>query len=91
MRTDITVADGAENGVRNSVECRIRIGMPLETMIVCDPGAAKGHVILVETFAERVGGIAFEDERIRTVRVDLDKLDICPEAEAVGATIERRR
>lgn len=53
--------------------------------------AAKGHVILVETFAERVGGIAFEDERIRTVRVDLDKLDICPEAEAVGATIERRR
>ena len=53
--------------------------------------AAEGHVILVETFAERVADLALTDRRIQSVAVDVEKLDIFDDCDAVGTTIEKAR
>jgi 7,8-dihydroneopterin aldolase/epimerase/oxygenase len=53
--------------------------------------AAEGHVILVETFAERVADLALTDRRVQTVAVDVEKLDIFNDCDAVGTTIEKSR
>ncbi len=52
---------------------------------------AEGHVKLVETLAERIAGLCFEDDRVRSARVRVEKLDVFPEAESVGVAIERTR
>ena len=53
--------------------------------------AAEGHVILVETFAERVADLALTDRRVQSVSVDVEKLDIFDDCDAVGTTIEKIR
>ena len=53
--------------------------------------AAEGHVILVETFAERVADLALTDRRVQSVAVDVEKLDIFDDCDAVGTTIARSR
>jgi dihydroneopterin aldolase len=53
--------------------------------------AAEGHVILVETFAERVADLALTDRRVHSVAVDVEKLDIFDDCDAVGATVEKSR
>ena len=50
---------------------------------------AEGHINLVETLAERVAEFCFADPRVRIARVQVEKLDVFPEAESVGVTIER--
>lgn len=53
--------------------------------------AGSGHIDLCEGFAERVCDACFADPRVGHVRVEVEKLDIFPDAEAVGATLERIR
>lgn len=53
--------------------------------------AAEGHVILVETFAERIAELALTDRRVASVSVEVDKLDIFNDCDGVGATIEKVR
>lgn len=52
---------------------------------------AGGHINLVETLAERIAGICLDNPRSRRVRVRVEKLDIEPDAAAVGVEIERPR
>jgi dihydroneopterin aldolase len=52
---------------------------------------ASGHINLVETLAERIAGICLDNPRSRRVRVRVEKLDIEPDAAAVGVEIERPR
>lgn len=53
--------------------------------------AGSGHMNLVETLAERVTAMCFEDSRVDSVRVRIEKLDILENAESVGVEIERFR
>jgi dihydroneopterin aldolase len=53
--------------------------------------AASGHIDLCEGFAARVSDACFADPRVGHVRVEVEKLDIFPEAESVGAILERSR
>lgn len=53
--------------------------------------AAKGHVNLVETMAERIAAACLEDERISRARIRIEKPDIFPDCAGVGIEIERRR
>jgi dihydroneopterin aldolase len=53
--------------------------------------AASGHIDLCEGFAERICIACFEDPRVAHLRVTVEKLDIFPEADSVGAIIERTR
>jgi dihydroneopterin aldolase len=52
---------------------------------------AEGHVRLAETLAERIATACFEDVRVRTVRVRVEKLEALTAAESVGIEIERSR
>jgi dihydroneopterin aldolase len=53
--------------------------------------ARSGHIELCEGFAERVCAACFADPRVERVRVWVEKLDVCPDAEGVGAMLERSR
>ncbi|MBT5264179.1 MAG: dihydroneopterin aldolase [Rhodospirillaceae bacterium] len=53
--------------------------------------ARQGHVLLCETFAERIADMMLVDRRAISVRVTVDKLDIFADTESVGATIEKRK
>lgn len=47
------------------------------------------HVNLVETMAEKIAAACFEDGRIRSARVRVEKLDVFDDVESVGVEIER--
>ena len=49
-----------------------------------------GHVNLVETLAERIARLCFDDRRVRSAVVRVEKLDAFDDVGAVGIEIERR-
>ena len=53
--------------------------------------AASGHVDLCEGFADRVATACFADQRVARVKVTVEKLDVFPDADGVGAILERSR
>ena len=53
--------------------------------------AAAGHVLLVETLAERIAIAALEDPRVLAVRVTVEKPDAFPDVASVGVMVERSR
>jgi 7,8-dihydroneopterin aldolase/epimerase/oxygenase len=53
--------------------------------------AAAGHIDLCEGFAERVCKACLADPRIERVRVWVEKLDVFPDSDGVGAILERTR
>jgi len=53
--------------------------------------AAGDHIDLCEGFAERIAGACFADSRVQHLRVTVEKLDVFPDAEGVGAILERSR
>jgi dihydroneopterin aldolase len=53
--------------------------------------AESGHIDLCEGFAQRICDACFLDPRVAHVRATVEKLDVFPEAESVGAIIERSR
>ncbi len=50
-----------------------------------------GHVKLVETLAERLAEACLDDPRVRLARVQVEKLDVFPDAAAAGVAVERAR
>ena len=50
-----------------------------------------GHINLAETLAERIAEACFEDVRVKTARVRVEKLHALPGAESGGVEIERTR
>ncbi|WP_439579595.1 dihydroneopterin aldolase [Elioraea sp.] len=52
---------------------------------------AEGHVMLVETLAERIAEACLSDHRVRIARVTVEKPGALSDANSVGVTIERRR
>jgi dihydroneopterin aldolase len=52
---------------------------------------AAGHVMLVETLAERLAEICLLDRRVEVARVRVEKLDVFDDVGSAGVEIERRR
>ena len=52
---------------------------------------AERHFNLVETLAEEVATLCLVNQRVARVQVKIEKLDVHPEAAAVGVEIERRQ
>jgi len=50
-----------------------------------------GHINLAETLAERIASACFEDARVTTARVRVEKLHALAGAESAGVEIERTR
>lgn len=53
--------------------------------------AVARHIHLVETFADAVAQLCLANARVAGARVVVEKLDVYPDAESVGVTLERRR
>lgn len=53
--------------------------------------ATGGHVNLVETLAQRIADGCFDDRRVRSARVAVEKLDVYSDATAAGVRIIRHR
>jgi 7,8-dihydroneopterin aldolase/epimerase/oxygenase len=53
--------------------------------------ADSGHIDLCEGFADRLATSCFTDPRVAHVRITVEKLDVFPDADGVGAILERRR
>jgi dihydroneopterin aldolase len=51
---------------------------------------ASGHVMLVETLAERIAEACLTDARVQLARVRVEKLDVFADAASAGVEIERR-
>lgn len=52
--------------------------------------AGSGHVNLVETLAERIAASCLQDERVRAVRVRVEKLGVFPDTLSVGSRSSAR-
>ena len=48
-----------------------------------------GHINLVETLAERIARLCFDDWRVRGATVRVEKLDVFADTDSVGVEIER--
>ena len=87
VNLDLAVREGETNG---------QLGDELAN-VVCYEDLTKGvralvsreHVNLVETLAEDVAVMCLGDDRVRSARVRIEKLDILEDAESVGVEIER--
>ena len=53
--------------------------------------AGVGHIDLCEGLAERICTACLADRRVERVRVWVEKLDVFPQADGVGAVLERVR
>lgn len=53
--------------------------------------AVARHINLVETFADAVAQLCLDSARVVAARVSVEKLDVYPDTESVGVTLERRR
>jgi len=84
VNIDLTVDDEA-------VTDRIADVVSYERLVDLVKGIVEdgGHIQLVETLAERIAAGCFFDPRVRSARIRVEKLDIFPEAAAVGVEIER--
>ena len=51
----------------------------------------RGHINLAETLAERIAQASFDDSRVKSARVRVEKLHALPGAESAGVEIERNR
>jgi dihydroneopterin aldolase len=52
---------------------------------------AAGHIVLVETMAERIAEACLADPRVHVARVRVEKLDVFADAASAGVEIERRQ
>jgi dihydroneopterin aldolase len=53
--------------------------------------AASGHIELCEGYAERICNACFADPKVERVRVWVEKPEVFPDADGVGAILERTR
>ena len=85
INVDLSIVDDAGHD-----DDRLAGVVSYETLVhgirrLCDTG----HVNLVETLAERVADLCFDDRRVRHATVRVEKLDVFADTASVGVEIER--
>ena len=51
----------------------------------------KGHIELLETLSEKIFAICFKDDRIFSIKLTLEKLDVFKETDSVGIEVFRTK
>ena len=87
VNLDLAVREGETNGQLDddltNVVCYEELTKGVRALV------SREHVNLVETLAEDVATMCLGDNRVRSARVRVEKLDILEDAESVGVEIER--
>jgi dihydroneopterin aldolase len=93
INIDLGVADDGARAMSRAGVGRDELSRVVDYAAVADAAravVAAGHVVLVETLAERIAEACLFDPRIHVVRVKVEKLDVMEDAASVGVEIERR-
>jgi dihydroneopterin aldolase len=86
INIDLAVEDVA------AIEDRLDSVVDYEAITVKIRGLiASGHVNLAETLAERIAQACFQDARVKSARIRVEKLHALPGAESAGVEVERHR
>ena len=91
QRVRISVELTATSGATYPGEDRRRVINYEHVIAAIRKIAGSGHIDLCEGFAQRICDACFEDPRVAQMRVSVEKLDVFPETEGVGAVLERAR
>ena len=91
QRVRVSVAMTATQAAGFPAEDRRRVINYEKVVAAVRDIAASGHIDLCEGFAARSADTCFADPRVGHVRVEVEKLDVFADAEAVGAILERDR
>ena len=91
QRVRVTVELTAPHGAAFPGDNRRRVINYEKVVAAVRAIAESGHIDLCEGFAERLAAACFADPRVAHVRVAVEKLDVFPDAEGVGAILERSR
>ena len=51
----------------------------------------RGHIDLLETLGEKIVDLCFKDERVMTIKIKLEKLEVFKETSSVGIEIFRKK
>jgi 7,8-dihydroneopterin aldolase/epimerase/oxygenase len=91
QRVRVSVALTATDGAAFPGEDRRRVINYEKVVAAIRQIAASGHIDLCEGFAARICEACLADPRVGHIRVEVEKLDIFADAEAVGAILELTR
>jgi 7,8-dihydroneopterin aldolase/epimerase/oxygenase len=91
QRVRVSVELSAAEGAPFPSENRRRVINYEKVVAAIHDIAESGHIDLCEGFADRLATACFADPRVARVRITVEKLDVFPDAEGVGAILERRR
>ena len=87
VNIDLAVPEPADAGIGRDELNRVvnyeRVAQSIRRIV----GA--GHVMLVETLAERIAEACLTDTRVQRARVRVEKLDVFADAASAGVEIER--
>lgn len=93
LNLDLAVEDGGARGRASAGPGRDELSRVVDYEAIATAArriVASGHVVLVETLAERLAEACLLDRRVRIVRVRVEKLEVIEGAASVGVEIERR-
>ena len=86
INLELTCAEHpAINDEHHNVVCYAEVADNIRKLL------AQGHINLVETMADRIAAQCLDDHRVLAAKVRVEKLDVMPDASAVGVEIERQR
>lgn len=91
QRVRVSVELSAPDGAPFPGENRRRVINYEKVVAAIRAIADSGHIDLCEGFAEKVAEACLADPRVAHVRITVEKLDVFPDAEGVGAILERHR
>ena len=94
INVDLAVTDDAQPGMSRAAVGRDELSRVVSyerVALAVRAIVAAGHVLLVETLAERIAESCLEDARVAVARIRVEKLDVFPDAASAGVEIERRR
>lgn len=94
VNVDLGVADDGARSLSRAAVGRDELSRVVDYEAVANTVrkiVTSGHVLLVETLAERIAEACLQDERVELVRIRVEKLDVFPDAVSAGVEVERRR
>lgn len=94
INVDLGVEDDGARGLSRPRVARESLSRVVDYAVVADTVraiVAAGHIVLVETLAERIAEACLADARVHMARIRVEKLDVFADAASAGVEIERRR
>jgi dihydroneopterin aldolase len=94
INVDLGVEDDGIRGLSRSRAARERLSRVVDYSAIAATVrtiVAAGHIVLVETLAERIAEACLADPRVHVARVRVEKLDVFADAASAGVEIERRQ